>query len=117
MAVMAPASTSSFRAWEVKEIRSLVQAKFNKRPCWLQIKIAIDLYAGKDVVGFASAATGTRKTLPLNLLGKRNVRGLGEGRLECSCCEHDECNDRDFHSEYPHQLEVFYHDSYLFVRE
>ena len=49
------------REWTVKEIRDLVQAKFNKRPCWLQIKVALALYAKKDVIGVA--ATGAGKTL------------------------------------------------------
>ena len=49
------------REWTVKEIRDLVSAKLGKCPCWLQIKIALALYAKKDVV--AVAATGARKTL------------------------------------------------------
>ncbi|KAF8219595.1 hypothetical protein L208DRAFT_1202823, partial [Tricholoma matsutake] len=42
--------------WSVKDIRNLVQQKFEKRPCWMQVKIALALYAGKDVIG--CAATG-----------------------------------------------------------
>ena len=83
--------------WSVKEIWDLVQAKFNKQACWFQVKVAMALYAGKDVV--ACAPTGARKTLSfwipllmaiedghvdkmmvvvtlLNLLGKQNVNSL-----------------------------------------
>ena len=78
--------------WTVQEIRNLVQGKFGKRPCWYQVKTALTLYAGKDVIG--CAPTGAGKTLsfwipllmtredgrdvmtivvtPLNLLGKQN---------------------------------------------
>ena len=49
------------REWSVKEIHDLVQEEFGKRPCWYQIKIALVLHAGKDVVG--CAATGAGKTL------------------------------------------------------
>ena len=48
------------REWTAMKIRELVKAKFDKRPCWLQIKIALALYAKKDVVG---VATGAGKTL------------------------------------------------------
>ncbi|KAF9003897.1 P-loop containing nucleoside triphosphate hydrolase protein [Cyathus striatus] len=83
----------STRKWTIPEIRRLVQSKFNKRACWMQLKIAMALYAGKDVIG--CAATGSGKTLsfwipllmalvdgldkmsivvtPLNLLGKQNA--------------------------------------------
>ncbi|KAF8148030.1 hypothetical protein B0H34DRAFT_669140 [Crassisporium funariophilum] len=90
---MEPFQTSSTpRQWSVKEIRDVVKAKFGKCACWLQIRIALALYAGKDVVG--CARTGAGKTLsfwipplmtleegrdkmtfvatPLNLLGKQN---------------------------------------------
>ena len=92
------------REWTVKEIRDLVMAKLGKRPCWLQIKITLALYAKKDVV--AVAATGAGKTLsfwiallmaleegqdkmifvvtPLNLLGKQNVEALDSDRAELS---------------------------------
>jgi superfamily II DNA/RNA helicase len=75
--------------WSVRE---LVQNNFGKRPCWYQVKTALALYAGKDVIG--CAPTGAGKTLsfwipllmalkeghdamtivitPLNLLGKQN---------------------------------------------
>ena len=89
------------REWTIKEIRSLVQEKFGKRPCWYQIKVALALRAGKDVV--SCAATGAGKTLsfwiallmaladgedkmifvvtPLNLLGKQNVTTLEKAGL------------------------------------
>ena len=91
----------TLRHWTVSEIRCLVEEKFNKRPCWLQIQIALALYAGKDVI--ACAATGAGKTLsfwipllmaleggqdkmtivvtPLNLLGKQNVKDLEKAGL------------------------------------
>ena len=42
-------------AWSIEDIRNLVQRKFEKRPCWVQVKIALALYAGKDVIGCATA--------------------------------------------------------------
>ena len=85
----------------MKEICNLVKAKLDKCPCWLQIKIALALYAKKDVIGIA--ATGAGKTLlfwiallmvleegeeemifvvaPLNLLGKQNVEALDKAGL------------------------------------
>ncbi|KAF5381314.1 hypothetical protein D9615_008286 [Tricholomella constricta] len=84
------------------QIRDLVYRKFNKRACWLQIKIALSLRAGNDVV--ACAPTGAGKTLsfwiallmaleedgnkmifvvtPLNLLGKQNVDTLDHAGLK-----------------------------------
>ena len=86
-----PASTATPQEWTVQEI-NLVQQKFRKGPCWYQVKTALSLYAGKDVIG--CAPTGAGKTLsfwipllmaledgrdvmtivitPLNLLGKQN---------------------------------------------
>ena|ERR1700678_3918817 len=49
------------REWTVQEIQNLVQGKFGKRPCWYQVKTALALYAGKDVIG--CAPTGAGKTL------------------------------------------------------
>jgi superfamily II DNA/RNA helicase len=54
-------SSSQPRDWSVKEIRDLVEPKFHRRPCWFQIKTALALREGKDVVGIA--ATGAGKTL------------------------------------------------------
>ena len=87
-----PSRASTPREWTVQEVRNLVQQKFGKRPCWYQVKTALALYAGKDVIG--CAPTGAGKTLsfwipllmaledgrdamtivvtPLNLLGKQN---------------------------------------------
>lgn len=104
---MQPQDSASPRVWTIKEIRDLVQRVFKKRPCWFQIKVALVLHAGKDVV--ACAPTGAGKTLsfwipllmaleegkdkmtfvvtPLNLLGKQNVDSLAEA--ECffrHCC-------------------------------
>ena len=87
--------------WTIKEIHDLVEKRFNKRPCWYQIKAALALHAGKDVI--TCAATGAGKTLsfwiallmameegedkmiivvtPLNLLGKQNVDSLCQAGL------------------------------------
>ena len=89
------------REWTVKKVRDIVQAKFRKRPCWYQVKTALALYAGKDVIGCTS--TGAGKTLsfwipllmaleegyeamtivvtPLNLLGKQNQELLEKAEL------------------------------------
>jgi len=89
------------REWTIQEVRDLVQAKFGKRPCWYQVKTALALYAGKDVIG--CAPTGAGKTLsfwipllmalkegreamtivvtPLNLLGKQNQELLEKAGL------------------------------------
>ena len=78
------------RKWTVKEICDYTEEVTGKRPCWFQIKVALTVYEGKDVV--ACALTGAEKTLsfwilllmalkdgldpiviivtPLNLLGK-----------------------------------------------
>src|SRR5271168_2592432 len=88
-------------SWSIEDIRNLVQRTFGKCPCWMQVKIALALYAGKDVIG--CAATGAGKTLsfwipllmaledgmdkmtivvtPLNLLGKQNVEVLENAGL------------------------------------
>ena len=89
------------REWTIKEIRNLVEKRFNKCPCWYQIKVALALHAGKDVI--TCTATGAGKTLsfwiallmaleegedkmifvvtPLNLLGKQNVDSLSRAGL------------------------------------
>ena len=42
-----------------KRIRDIVtEAKFGKRPCWYQVKTALAIYEGKDVVGCASTGAG-----------------------------------------------------------
>lgn len=94
-------SLLSLPTWTPQRIRELVERSFNKRPCWLQIKIALALWEKKDVIGVA--ATGCGKTLsfwipllmaleegqnklmfvvtPLNLLGKQNVEQLQAANL------------------------------------
>ena len=94
----APESSQSTHVWTVENVRNLVQSKFGKCACLLQIQAALALYGGQDVI--VSAATGFGKTLtfwipllmaleegldkvvfivtPLNLLGKQNVESLGE---------------------------------------
>ncbi|KAF8983860.1 P-loop containing nucleoside triphosphate hydrolase protein [Cyathus striatus] len=93
---MASQSAPLHRTWSVTQIWQLVESKFQKRACWFQLKVALALYSGKDVVG--CAPTGAGKTLsfwipllmaleegldkmtvivtPLNLLGKQNVEML-----------------------------------------
>ncbi|KAF5338863.1 hypothetical protein D9758_015559 [Tetrapyrgos nigripes] len=85
--------------WDVKKIRNLVEEKTGKKPCWWQIKTALAIHDGKDVVGVAR--TGAGKTMsfwialmmsraegcddiavvvtPLNLLGKQNAIQLNDG--------------------------------------
>jgi len=104
------------REWSIKEIRDLIEARFGKRPCWLQIKIMLVLYAGKDVVGVA--ATGAGKTLsfwiallmaleegedkmifvvtPLNLLGKQNVEALAKAELSAISVSSENANTATF---------------------
>ena len=100
------------REWTIKEIRDLVDKRFNKRPCWYQIKVALALRAGKDVV--TCAATGAGKTLsfwiallmamedgdnkmifvvtPLNLLGKQNVDSLSQAGLRAIAVSSENAN-------------------------
>ncbi|KII86188.1 hypothetical protein PLICRDRAFT_114870, partial [Plicaturopsis crispa FD-325 SS-3] len=108
---------SGQRTWSVKEIRDLVEKKFHKRPCWLQIKIALALYEGqKDVVG--TAATGAGKTLsfwipllmaledgqdkmiivvtPLNILGEQNVKDLEAAGLNAIAVNSENANAETF---------------------
>ena len=104
------------REWTVKEMRDLVMAKFDKHPCWLQIKIALALHAKKDVVEVA--ATGAGKTLsfwiallmaleegedkmifivtPLNLLGKQNVKALDKAGLSAISVSSENANPATF---------------------
>lgn len=91
-------------------------SKFGKRPCWLQIKISLALYAKKDVV--AVAATGAGKTLsfwitllmaleegedkmifvvtPLSLLGKQNVKALDRAELSAIAVSSENANPATF---------------------
>ncbi|KAF8168743.1 P-loop containing nucleoside triphosphate hydrolase protein [Pholiota molesta] len=104
------------REWSIKEIRDLVQRKFRKRACWMQIKIALAIRAGKDVV--ACARTGAGKTLsfyiallmdiedgldkmiilvtPLNLLGKQNVAGLEKAGLPAIAVSAENASTKTF---------------------
>ena len=104
------------REWTVKEIHDLVTAKLSKCPCWLQIKVALALYAKKDVVGVV--ATGAGKTLsfwitllmaleeggdkmifvvtPLNLLGKQNVEALDKAGLSAIAICSENANPATF---------------------
>jgi superfamily II DNA or RNA helicase len=88
--------TASDSDWTNGEIENLVQARFGKRPCWYQLKVAKAFYHGRDVIG--CAPTGAGKTLsfwipllmaqarghkkllfvisPLNVLAKQNVKTL-----------------------------------------
>ena len=104
------------REWTAMKICELVKAKFDKHPCWLQIKIALALYAKKDVIGVA--ATGAGKTLsfwiallmaleegedkmvfvvtPLNLLGKQNVEALHKAGLSAISVSSENANPATF---------------------
>ena len=102
--------------WTVANIHSIVEDKFCKCPCWLQIQIALALYAGNDVI--ACAAIGTGKTLsfwipllmaledgldkmsivvtPLNLLGKQNVMDLEKASLAAIAVSCENVNANTF---------------------
>ena len=49
--------------WSISKISNLVEQKFGIQevPCWFQVKIAMVLYEGKDVIGITP--TGAGKTL------------------------------------------------------
>ena len=113
---MSSISAQSTRSWTPEDIRDLVQREFLKRPCWFQIKIALALNAGKDVIG--CAATGAGKTLsfwipllmalaegkdkmtfvvtPLNLLGKQNVQELERAGLSAIAVTSENANASTF---------------------
>lgn len=103
--------------WSIKRIRDLVKAKFGKRACLFQIKVACALREKrKDVV--AVAATGSGKTLsfwipllmaledgedkciivvtPLNLLGKQNVGLLDAAGLRGIAIDGNNATDETF---------------------
>jgi superfamily II DNA helicase RecQ len=103
--------------WDIARVRQLVQKKFQKRACLFQVRIALALYEGKDVVGVA--ATGAGKTLtflipplmaiedglldkisfivtPLNLLGKQNERQLKEVGISAIAVSKDNACDETF---------------------
>ena len=108
--------TPAHHYWAIQEIQDLVQHLFNKRPCWFQIKVALALHAGKDVV--ACASTGAGKTLsfwipllmtleegkdkitfvvtPLNLLGKQNVDKLTKVGLSAIAVSSENNNVKSF---------------------
>ncbi|KAF8236143.1 hypothetical protein L208DRAFT_675287 [Tricholoma matsutake] len=68
------------RAWTVKEVCDLVKVKLGKQACWLQIKIALALYAKKDVVRVdihCHTSQFTRKT---------ECQSTGQSQVECNCC-------------------------------
>jgi len=46
--------------WTIQEVCDLVQAKFGKYPCWYQVKTALTLYAGKDVIDDLDLFDNTR---------------------------------------------------------
>jgi len=53
--------TPPTHGWTIKRIRDITEAKFGKQPqCWCQVKTALAIYEGKDVVG--CAPTGAGKT-------------------------------------------------------
>ena len=44
-------------SWTIKRIRDITEARFGKRPCWYQVKTALAIYEGKDVVGISRMRT------------------------------------------------------------
>lgn len=103
--------------WSTSRIRDIVQAKFGKRPCLFQIKIARALREKQnDVV--AIAATGSGKTLsfwiallmaledgedklvivvtPLNLLGKQNVDILAAAGMKAIAVDAENASEKTF---------------------
>jgi len=113
---MAPIQLPRRRKWTEDEVCELVKQKFNKRPCWFQIKVSIAVYEGKDVI--ACAATGAGKTLtfwipllmaledgieavvfvvtPLNLLGEQNVNSLAKVGISAMAVSRENANTRTF---------------------
>ena len=127
-----PIPNSKPREWSVREIRDLVQAKFNKRACWFQVKVAMALYAGRDVV--ACAPTGAGKTLsfwipllmaiedglvdkmtivvtPLNLLGKQNVNSLANAGISAIAVDKTNASLKTFKV---HPIDYFYKNCQLY---
>lgn len=108
---------SNRRKWSINEIRDTVKLKFGKRACWWQIKVALAIWEGKDVV--ACAATGAGKTLtfwipllmaqfdgmedavvmvitPLNLLGKQNTDSLAKAGISAVGVSRENATDKTF---------------------
>ncbi|KAJ3768391.1 P-loop containing nucleoside triphosphate hydrolase protein [Lentinula raphanica] len=54
--------------WDAKHVRELGQKIFSKRLCWRQIKPALALHEGKDVVNIAGTGSGKTITFLLCLL-------------------------------------------------
>ncbi|KAJ3715337.1 P-loop containing nucleoside triphosphate hydrolase protein [Lentinula raphanica] len=54
--------------WDAKRVRELGQKIFSKRLCWRQIKPALALHEGKDVVNIAGTGSGKTITFLLCLL-------------------------------------------------
>ena len=54
------------RKWKEEEVCHLVQKKLDKHPCWFQIKVAIALHEGDDII--VCTTTGARKTLTFWIL-------------------------------------------------
>jgi superfamily II DNA helicase RecQ len=103
--------------WDAEKIQALVHERFQKRPCWFQIQIALALYNEKDVI--AVAPTGAGKTLsfwipmlmtladgklnkmtfvvtPLTLLGKQNQRELEDAGLKGIALSSENSTDEVF---------------------
>jgi len=109
-------STPPTHGWTIKRIRDITEKKFRKQLCWYQVKTALAIYKGKDVV--SCAPTGAGKTLsfwipllmaqedgkdkmsfvvmPLNLLGKQNVKVLEEAGLSAVAVSKETANQKTF---------------------
>ncbi|KZP11576.1 P-loop containing nucleoside triphosphate hydrolase protein [Athelia psychrophila] len=114
--------------WTEDNIRELVSKHFGKRACWFQIRVALALHAGNDVVG--KAPTGMGKTLsffiallmalaenpesnariiivtPLNLLGKQNVEMLEAADLKAMAISAENDDDSTFEGIFAYRVIV-----------
>jgi len=112
----ASTSTPLTHGWTIKRIRDITEKKFGKRLCWYQVKTALAIYKGKDIV--SCAPTGAGKTLSfwipllmaqedgkdkmsfvvtsLNLLGKQNVKVLEEAGLPAVAVSKETANQKTF---------------------
>jgi len=102
--------------WSISKIKDLVEQKFRMWPCWFQVKIAMALYKGKDVIGIAPTRAGktlsfwipllmaledgkkqmTLIVIPLNLLGKQNEQDLAKMGLSAIAISQENATEGTF---------------------